>query len=253
MFQTWLQTHLDAFSFGTRFTKLPHKCHSLPAVLLRPQNKSFTTSIFCVQCVFELHCSVWDHSSSHDCSTHFDLITVNTHASLVSSYPSTIFVFFFMVTACWDKVVNCFPISYPQIKWNLLNILPCSFVFFSLFIQSLFSVVPQKSQPQWGGNLTVSKDTNYSESSPSVCITHLASLCTAVPSFFPVLHCFMSDNSAPDIFYPFASQLMLQLTSMFPVSPVITLVPVHAEALRIEDIVCYTLWKPMRQIFNKHV
>lgn len=179
MFHTWLQTHLDAFSFGTRFTKMSHKCHSLPAVLLHPQNKSFTTSIFCVQCVFELHCSVWDRSSSHDCSTHFDLITVNTHASLVSSYPSTIFMmcfFFFMVTACWDKVVNCFPISYPQIKWNLLNILPrsCLFFFFSLFIQSLFSVVPQKSQPQWGGNLTVSKDTNYSESSPSVCITHCA-------------------------------------------------------------------------------
>lgn len=85
------------------------------------------------------------------------------------------FFFFFMVTACWDKVVNCFPISYPQIKWNLLNILPRSCLFFfSLFIQSLFSVVPQKSQPQWGGNLTVSKDTNYSESSPSVCITHCA-------------------------------------------------------------------------------
>lgn len=73
------------------------KCHSLPAVLLHPQNKSFTTSIFCVQCVFELHCSVWDRSSSHDYSTHFDLITVNTHASLVSSYPSTIFMMWFFL------------------------------------------------------------------------------------------------------------------------------------------------------------
>lgn len=62
--------------------------------LLRP---SSVYSVF-----FELHCSVWDRSSSHDCSTHFDLITVNTHASLVSSYPSTIFMmcFFFFYGHC---------------------------------------------------------------------------------------------------------------------------------------------------------
>lgn len=150
MVHTWLQTHLDAFSFGTRFTKMSHKCHSLPAVLLHPQNKSFTTSIFCVQCVFwgalfgvrsqlftRLLDSFWFNHCEH--TRQLGLIV-----SFHYLYDVVFFVcFVFMVTACWDKVVNCFPISYPQIKWNLLNILPRSCLFFSLHPKLVFCSSPK--------------------------------------------------------------------------------------------------------------
>lgn len=56
------------------------------------------------------------------------------------------------VTACWITVVNCFPRSYPQIKWDLLNRL-CLLIFFPHQKHTVYQYyamqcyfVPQKPQ-----------------------------------------------------------------------------------------------------------